>query len=136
MSVDASDLRAAIEQWAGDVQEAATLDLVDELRHRVPVGETTRLGEPRLQDTEEVHLDGLHSEIAYRAYHASFTDEGTEPHPIIGNPLLAFRWHGQLVIVHSVNHPGTTGTHWWSETMTVDGYLRALRDAAASSRFG
>ena len=34
---------------------------------------------------------------------------GTRPHPIVGNPLLAFFWErvGEFVIVHSVQHPGT-----------------------------
>jgi hypothetical protein len=32
---------------------------------------------------------------------------GTDPHAIVGNPVLAFVWHGEQVFFASVNHPGT-----------------------------
>lgn len=37
-------------------------------------------------------------------------EKGSRPHPIEGNPLLAFNWpaKGVFMIVHSVQHPGTS----------------------------
>ncbi len=36
-----------------------------------------------------------------------FLEDGTRPHKIQGNPLLAFTIGGRKVVVRSVNHPGT-----------------------------
>lgn len=48
--------------------------------------------------------------------YAGFTDAGTEPHPIVGNPLLYFYWEklGRSVALPYVNHPGTAGTQWFN----------------------
>ncbi|OEC87887.1 MULTISPECIES: hypothetical protein [Methanobacterium] len=35
-------------------------------------------------------------------------EQGSRPHIIEGNPLLAFNWNGAFVITHSVQHPGTS----------------------------
>lgn len=39
----------------------------------------------------------------------NFIIQGTSPHPIVGNPFLAFYWAaiGEFVVVRSVSHPGT-----------------------------
>ena len=39
----------------------------------------------------------------------SFIIDGTRPHAIVGNPILAFYWEkvGRMVFTHSVAHPGT-----------------------------
>jgi hypothetical protein len=39
--------------------------------------------------------------------YASFVENGTEPHMIVGNPTLTFRWKGVLVHFRYVNHPGS-----------------------------
>src|SRR5678815_3312762 len=132
------DVRGFIEQvnaWASDVFDEAVHDLATELEDRVPVGDTTRLGGDRLRDTREMDVDRFTARLGYTAEHASFTDEGTPPHLIEGNPLLAFEWEGQLVIVRSVMHPGTEGTRWWSDTMEDRRYEEALRDAAERVAF-
>lgn len=36
-------------------------------------------------------------------------ENDTPPHKIEGNPLLAFEWNGRMMILHSVQHPGTKG---------------------------
>ncbi len=52
----------------------------------------------------------------------------TEPHAIVGNPLLAFEWKkiGKFVIVRSVRHPGSNfakylGTKLWESLTAVMG---------------
>lgn len=136
MATDASDLRASIEQWAQDVHRQAVEEMLAELDVKVPRGPhgDTDRGEPALADSVEVlEIGSMTTQVAYTAEHATFTDEGTAPHEIRGNPLLAFEWEGQLVIVHSVQHPGTTGTRWWSDTMTDERWAEALQHAADST---
>lgn len=133
MAVDGSDLVAAVREWAERVHAAAVEEIAAELDVRVPRGPhgDTDRGEPALADSVEVlRVDDLTTQIAYTAEHASYTDEGTSPHEIRGNPLLAFEWQGQLVIVHSVQHPGTEGTRWWSDVMTDERWSEALQNAA------
>lgn len=133
MAADASDLIAALEEWAAIVHEKAVEEMAADLDAKVPHGEGDGVG-PSLADSVEIlRIDTLTTEIAYTAEHATFTDEGTAPHEIHGNPLLAFEWNGQLVIVHSVQHPGTTGTRWWSDTMTDERWSEALQNAADST---
>ena len=50
------------------------------------------------------------------AAYAGYTDAGTEPHIIQGNPLLYFYWDrvGRFVALPYVNHPGTQGTQWFN----------------------
>ena len=43
-----------------------------------------------------------------RARYASFVENGTAAHLIVGNPFLTFMWKGALVHLRYVNHPGTT----------------------------
>ena len=46
--------------------------------------------------------------------YAYFVHQGTKPHLIQGNPLLAFNWKkiGRFMILRSVNHPGTKPQPW------------------------
>lgn len=136
MATDASDLRESIEQWAQDVHRQAVDEILAELDANVPRGPhgDTDRGGPALADSVEVlEIASMTTQVAYTAEHATFTDEGTGPHEIRGNPLLAFEWEGQLVIVHSVQHPGTEGTRWWSDTMTDERWAEALQHAADST---
>jgi len=135
VAVDASGLRDAVERWAEEVHRRAVDDLLDEVDAAVPRGSGDRAGGgQRLADTREVRDASSGSRavasVAYTAEHASFTDEGTDPHPILGDPLLAFEWNGRLVIVRSVRHPGTEGTAWWSSRVDDQGWERALSGAA------
>ena len=51
------------------------------------------------------------------AKYASYLNDGTAPHDIVGNPFLTFLWHGERVSFRYVRHPGTKG----------DGYMDAAR---------
>lgn len=42
-----------------------------------------------------------------RTSYAYFVHQGTQPHPIYGNPVLAFEWNGEMVFFRSVMHPGS-----------------------------
>ena len=44
--------------------------------------------------------------VAGKKY-ASWVEDGTRPHLIVGNPWLVFEWKGVLVRFRYVNHPGT-----------------------------
>jgi hypothetical protein len=50
---------------------------------------------------------------------ADWTNDGTGPHVIEGNPLLHFEWGGVSITVRSVQHPGSTKHAGWI-TNTVE----------------
>jgi hypothetical protein len=52
---------------------------------------------------------------------ALWVHEGTEPHQIVGNPLLVFHWAklGKVVAFRQVNHPGTKPNRFLVEALTV-----------------
>jgi hypothetical protein len=70
--------------------------------------------------------DGAISTLKFTADYASYLDEGTGPHEIVGNPLLAFDWGGTTVIVHSVQHPGSTKNVDWFSGPALDESAWAL----------
>ena len=56
------------------------------------------------------------------APYASFTNDGTSPHPIVvaNVKALRFDWpRGGLhpAFFHHVSHPGTAQTKWWDNTL-------------------
>ena len=132
MGLDTASFAREVRRWGETVHVRAVEELAADLDRVVP--EDTG----RLRFSQQViHRGPGRSTIVYDARpedggesYASFTDEGTEPHEIRGNPLLAFVWDGQLVIVHSVQHPGTTGTQWWSDRVDDRGWDEALNSAA------
>ena len=128
MAVDTRDMQRALRAWAAGTFVRAVEEMGAELDRFVPVATGA------LRQSQQIGIHGALGTIRYPGEYASYTDEGTPPHPIVGNPLLAFVWHGQLVIVHSVNHPGTKGTRWWSTTMTdrtFGTFLNAAGEAVA-----
>ena len=131
MAVDVSGLLSSIEAYAGAVGEVVRDELETTTKEAAPV----KTGELRDEITVTVGAGGgsVDWTVDSPADYSSYTDEGTEAHPIVGNPLLAFDWPeaGGTVIVHSVMHPGTTGTHWFDEAMP-DRFQQALDLAAAT----
>lgn len=129
MAVDVSELMSAIEDYAQEVGAVASDELERIVKDAAPVGET---GE--LRDEITVSSSGGGGIVSILvdspADASSYTDEGTPPHRIEGNPLLAFEMGGATVIVHSVNHPGTAAQHWFQDPMS-DYYQNALDVAAA-----
>lgn len=132
MSADFSELRSALEDWAEEVHRAAFDEFADESVDQAPVGSGDREGVALRDSQERVRFDGLTAELAFTAEHASWTDEGTAPHRIDGNPLLAFEVDGETVIVRFVDHPGTDGTQWWTNFVTDTNWAAYVQDAADS----
>jgi len=75
-------------------------------------------------------LSGL---IEATASHASFVEDGTPPHVIEGNPLLAFPGRdGRTVFARKVNHPGTRADHFMQRAEArAEGVLQAGVETAA-----
>lgn len=135
MAVDVDDLRTSIVTWA-NLAAGQALDALRQNTHdRLPYGvsEGDHPG-PHLADTEEASVisegEQWAGTLAYTAEHASYLDEGTGPHEIVGNPLLSFMWNGQRVIVHSVQHPGSMlHVGWFTDAVTDDAWASVLLDA-------
>lgn len=126
--IDISGLLDSIETYAQDVGQVTR----DELERIVKDAAPVVSGEMR--DAISVEVSGGSGSISLTVEspteQSSYTDDGTQPHDIVGNPLLAFEMNGALVIVHSVHHPGTTAQKWFEEPM--EGYFQDALDVAAS----
>ncbi len=129
MTVSTEALTAALSDWGERVFIEAAGDLADRIRDAAPVGETGNLQDsvqPVIGSTGIVNTGA----VEVTAEHASFVDEGTQPHPIEGNPLLAFEIGGETVIVHSAQHPGTTAQPFFTDNATEQVWLEVLEEAA------
>lgn len=129
MGVDISGLIGAVEDYAQAVGQVTGDELERIVKDAAPVSS----GETRDAITVDVAGGGgtISITVDSPTEQSSFTDEGTVAHKIEGNPLLAFEMGGATVIVHSVNHPGTTAQHWFDQPM--DGYFQAALDVAAAT---
>ncbi len=137
MAVDTTALKSAIADWVNRGCEQGLAMLRDDIN--APIGTADDPHQGMLRDSEQVlpistvDVDGgeWRSSLAYTAAYASFTDEGSDPHTIEGNPLLAFNWPkvGKVMILHSVQHPGTQGTRWWSNSVNPDHWAEILQEA-------
>lgn len=118
-------IRQRFAQLADDAFQALLLDLNEKApRSDVDHDHMADLIElTASEDTDTSVSRTIHSPADY----SSFVDEGTGPHRIDGNPLLAFTASdGTRVVVRYVNHPGTTRTGWWSDpTGNLLEYLQA-----------
>lgn len=58
-------------------------------------------------------------DVTSNAPYSVFVIKGTRPHPIVGNPLLAFFWPkmGANVVFHRVMHPGTKPNDFLSRAL-------------------
>jgi hypothetical protein len=115
VAVDSSALREDLRRRAEDAFQAATEEMVVFARAETPVD----TGDTR----EAAHIEPgassaplLSATLVVDTPQARYTDEGTGPHVIEGNPLLVFEWGGRTVFFRSVNHPGSTKhVGWFSE---------------------
>lgn len=125
----ADDLKARVRYRAAEIAGNARADLERELQRAAPVGTPTpyQTHEPgMLRDSIAVNVRFDQTVFTFTANttapHASFTDTGTNPHPIVVVNVrsLRFDWpRGGLhpAFFHHVSHPGQTATHWWSGTL-------------------
>ncbi len=123
MGVDISDLLSETEAWVAAGAEAAADGWGDELA--VPVDTGALQGSQQSGGGGGFVWTGF---LAFTADYASYTDEGSSPHEITGNPLLAFEMGGQTVVVHSVQHPGTAGTGWFEDAVTDDEWASRIEE--------
>ena len=142
-NVDSTALRHAVRKLGAQAHEVATVKIVARVRSAAPVSTVTptSVGRPgRLRDSikaapsVEVGLSVITAAVPY----ASFVDEGTSSHPLVGNPLLRFWWKGPnkgkrsrtgIYFFHRVNHPGTKPNRFWSKNVTGAAWGRALTEA-------
>lgn len=105
-----------------------------DIQASAPVGETGDLSSDWDVATSTAG-NGAVSVLKFNTEYASFQDEGTGPHPIHGNPLLAFDGgFGQTVIVRSVQHPGSTVRKgWFSDKAEDDSLWGTLAQAATDA---
>lgn len=100
-----------------------------ELQRAAPVGAPNpyQMHEPgQLRDSIAVSVRFNQTVFSFHAEatapHASFTNDGTSAHPIVAvnTRVLRFEWpRGGLhpAFMRHVQHPGTTGTGWWTKTL-------------------
>jgi hypothetical protein len=124
MAADVLGLTQAIIAAAPSICDAAAMLRVETIAATAPrdTGALAESGEVATQASN----DGAVSTIKFTADYASYLDEGTGPHEIVGNPLLAFDWGGTTVIVHSVQHPGSTKNVDWFSGPALDESAWAL----------
>lgn len=129
MPTDVTALTAALLQQTPLVCDAAAHLREAEIAATAPK-DTGALADSSQVDTQP-NGDGAVSTITFDTEYASYLDEGTGPHQIDGNPLLAFEWGGQTVIVHSVQHPGSTKHVNWFTGPALDdaAWGSAVQDA-------
>lgn len=131
MATDTSALTASILQAAPTICDEAAVLMGSDIDVTAPVDEGELVASREI--STQATGDGAVSTLRYTAEHASWNDEGTGPHTIEGNPLLAFQWGGQTVIVHSVEHPGSTKNKGWFSDKVNDESLWALQVQAVLS---
>lgn len=131
MATDTTALRLAILDAAPVICDDAARLRESDIAAAAPIdtGALSQSGEVQTTPTG----DGAVSVIRFTEEYAGYLDEGTGPHTITGNPLLAFEWGGQTVIVHSVQHPGSTKHKGWFTDRAGDEGLWALAVQASLS---
>jgi bacteriophage HK97-gp10 putative tail-component len=124
VAADVSALVAALIDAAGPItQEAAELMRNDvNLSAPVDTGALVASGEVDVAPNGQ----GAVATLRYTEDYASYLEDGTSEHTITGSPYLSFMWNGQQVIVHSVQHPGSTKHKEWFSSKANDESLWSL----------
>jgi Bacteriophage HK97-gp10, putative tail-component len=143
-SVNTYALRAKVAEFGAAVVEEAVQRLSDDVHATVPVGEDDPLGRRQggtLRDSRwGPRRTGPYTwEFGYTAEHGKYVDQGTDPHWIIGDPLLVFWWGktGKVEFRSYVMHPGySPAFRWWSDVVTPDNYFDHLEAAMRHARIG
>lgn len=134
-----NDLRRDIRRWSSRVRDRAVRDIERDLDKRVPIGPPRSGGGVKLNTSRKTRPlnngDVVGVSIEYTAPQGEWTDAGTRPHQIRGNPLLVFFWPkvGRTVAFPKVNHPGNPPQNWWSDVVNAANWRSALSSAARST---
>lgn len=135
MTVDVSGLLDQIETYALEIGHVCASELEAIVKDAAPVGETGQLRDAITAEVTGAGGGSVSILVDSPAEASSWTDEGTDPHRIEGNPLLAFDWPagptGGLWIGHGVNHPGNPAQNWFGDPMP-DYFQTALNIAESS----
>ena len=132
MPVDMSQLVSALSDQVVPITDESAHLMEQDIALTAPIdtGALSRSGEVQTQGDGS----GAVATLTFTEDYASYLEEGTGPHTITGNPLLAFEWGGQTVIVHSVQHPGSTkNVGWFTDRATDDAMWSDLVQAAFDS---
>jgi hypothetical protein len=125
-----SDLESRIRYEAARLAGQARADLERELQRAAPVGtpnpyQTHEPGMLRDSISVAVRFDSVDT-FTFRAEaaapHASFTDTGTSPHPIVVVNVRALRFDFPRAGLHPaffrrIASPGIAGTGWFTKTL-------------------
>lgn len=131
VTINSSALRAAVMEYGQQLHHDTLEDLLQQAWDQAPVDTGATRDYLRISG-EMVAGSQIWGRVESPTPQAKYQDEGTRPHEIRGNPLLAFQWHGRTVIVRSVHHPGSTHYRgWFSDVMTTENYTETLRRVIA-----
>jgi hypothetical protein len=96
----------------------------EKVETRAKVEAPSKSGELRrlIRTTQSRDVQGRYQtgyDVTSNAPYSIFVIRGTRPHPIVGNPLLAFFWPkvGRNVAFRSVQHPGTKANNFLSRAL-------------------
>lgn len=130
MPVDMSSLIADLENLGLEAFAEGQQILGERMQEAAPVD----TGE--LRDSIELTIAGggtvITGSIAFTAPQAEWTNSGTRPHEITGNPTLAFDIGGVTVFATRVDHPGNQGSHWFDNLATDEEWAAAVQQALES----
>lgn len=117
--MDTTALRKQIRDSAEQRIRTAAPELQSRLRKAAPVSE----GGGDLRDSISVTADGLTTHVQVAVEYATYTTEGTDPHPIVARNARALRFFWPQVgppqprYYRSVMHPGTKPNDWYQPVL-------------------
>lgn len=142
----AEQLGGMIERWSAEVMREASTEMTFKAKTECPVAPIG--GGEMISTIAADQVDPLRYRLSVED--RGYTDEGPEPHPIEGNPLLVFDWpeappsYGGALFPAVFRHvdwkPGAgvaANKGWWSDrTITDDNFEDCLRIAAEVVNLG
>ena len=110
-----NNLRAVLPQLGQQVGAGAEHRLDSGLKSRT----TITINKQMVENPSQISVRIFATSPTANGLLPSYLESGTRPHPITGNPWLAFFWDkiGQFVALPRVNHPGFAGIHYMQNTM-------------------
>ena len=131
----AEQLATIVRERAADIRDRAAEKMVVALGDAAPDGPPRDSGGIKLKNSMRWEPfesgDIFGATVEATADHAEFVTEGTPPHLIQGNPILAFEWRGAMRFYPYVSHPGTSPNPYFGDTTKRWGDM--LQEAIAES---
>jgi len=127
---DSSALRQRIIDGSARAVDRSTDALLDQLQHDAPY----RSGDTYRGITGTLGGDPLRpsATVTSATPQGAWVNDGTRPHVILPVVAKALRWTGPggVVFAKRVNHPGTSGTHWFDNAVSF--WPARLQEALSS----